>query len=188
MVDGSISNNFPIFLPLWSSFLSHTMVCFISVNDRTDRQLLRVVKTNRRKTLQDITATLNEGTPVKISHSTVRRRLLLQLQNITLATTLGCRVRPSPRQYRAHCSHSFRHTRTLLPFPNTIWVSSEKITFFQKCSTVQCSFDLHHALRFLLSGDVYYRSSRRIVKKKIIVSNVNRFKRRAWCRSKLHCT
>jgi transposase len=45
-------------------------------NDRTDRQLLRVVKTNRRKTLQDITATLNEGTPVKISHSTVRRRLL----------------------------------------------------------------------------------------------------------------
>jgi hypothetical protein len=34
------------------------------------------VKTNRRKTLQDITATLNEGTPVKISHSTVRRRLL----------------------------------------------------------------------------------------------------------------
>lgn len=45
-------------------------------NDRTDRQLLRVVETNRRKTLQDITATLNEGTPVKISHSTVRRRLL----------------------------------------------------------------------------------------------------------------
>ena len=45
-------------------------------NDRTDRHLIRVVKINRRKTLQDITATLNEGTQVKISHSTVRRRLL----------------------------------------------------------------------------------------------------------------
>ena len=44
-------------------------------NDRTDRHLIRVVKINRRKTLQNITATLNEGTPVKISHSTVRRRL-----------------------------------------------------------------------------------------------------------------
>jgi hypothetical protein len=33
------------------------------------------VKTNRSKTLQDITAILNEGVPVKISHSTVRRRL-----------------------------------------------------------------------------------------------------------------
>ena len=43
-------------------------------NDRTDRHLIRVVKINRRKTLQDITATLNEGTQVKISHSTVRRR------------------------------------------------------------------------------------------------------------------
>jgi hypothetical protein len=68
------------------------------------------VKTNRRKTLQDITGTLNEGTPVKISHSTVRRRLS------------------------------------------------------------------------------FFGYKRRIVKKKIIVSNVNCFKRRAWYRSKLHCT
>lgn len=44
-------------------------------NGRTDRQLLRIVKTNRRKTLQDVTATLNEESPVKLSHSTVRRRL-----------------------------------------------------------------------------------------------------------------
>jgi putative transposase len=44
-------------------------------NNQTDRHLIRVVKINCRKTLQDITATLNEGTPVKISHSTVRRRL-----------------------------------------------------------------------------------------------------------------
>ena len=79
-------------------------------NDRTDRHLIRVVKINRRKNLQDITATLNEGTPVKISHSTVRRRLS------------------------------------------------------------------------------FFGYKRRIVKKKIIVSNVNCFKRRAWYRSKLHCT
>jgi hypothetical protein len=40
-------------------------------------------------------------------------------------------------------------------------------------------------VRRLLS---FFGYKRRIVKKKIIVSNVNRFKRRAWCRSKLHCT
>ena len=36
-------------------------------------------------------------------------------QSITLATTLGCRSRPSPRQYGAHCSHSFRLTCTFRP-------------------------------------------------------------------------
>jgi hypothetical protein len=38
-------------------------------------KLTGILYGNCRKTLQDITATLNEGTPVKISHSTVRRRL-----------------------------------------------------------------------------------------------------------------
>ena len=40
---------------------------------------------------------------------------VIQPQNITLATSLGCRSRPS--QYGAHCSHSFRHTCTLLHVP-----------------------------------------------------------------------
>lgn len=44
-------------------------------NDRVDRQILRVVKTNRRKTLKEITNTYNESTPVELSESTVKRRL-----------------------------------------------------------------------------------------------------------------
>jgi hypothetical protein len=33
-----------------------------------------------------------------------------------------------------------------------------------------------------------YGFKRRVVKKKLFISNANRFKRRAWCRSKLHCS
>lgn len=77
---------------------------------RTDRQLLRIVKTERRKNLKDVTNLLNERTPVKISESTVKRRLK------------------------------------------------------------------------------FYGFKKRVVKKKIVISDGNRFKRRAWCRSKLHMT
>jgi transposase len=38
-------------------------------SDRTDRQLMRLVKTERRKNLKDITNLLNEKTHVKISES-----------------------------------------------------------------------------------------------------------------------
>lgn len=33
-----------------------------------------------------------------------------------------------------------------------------------------------------------YGFRRRVVGKKLVISNANRFKRRAWCRSKLHCS
>lgn len=79
-------------------------------SDRTDRQLLRIVKTERRKNLKDVTNLLNERTPVKISESTVKRRLKF------------------------------------------------------------------HGIK------------KRVVKKRIVISDSNRFKRRAWCRSKLHMT
>ena len=80
-------------------------------SDRTDRQLMRLVKTERRKNLKDITINLlNEKTPVKISESTVKRRLK------------------------------------------------------------------------------FFGFKRRVVKKKISISDANRFKRRAWCRAKLHYT
>jgi len=79
-------------------------------NDRTHRQLLRLVKTEGRTNLHGITNLLNERTPVKISKTTVKRSLKL------------------------------------------------------------------------------YGFKRRVVKKKLFISNANRFKRRAWCRSKLHCS
>ena len=42
---------------------------------RTDKQLLRVVKLNRRKTLREVTSVYNAQTPRKLSKSTVKRRL-----------------------------------------------------------------------------------------------------------------
>jgi len=42
---------------------------------RTDRQLLRVVKLNRRKTLREVTSVYNAQTSRKLSKSTVKRRL-----------------------------------------------------------------------------------------------------------------
>ena len=42
---------------------------------RTDRQLLKVVKTNRRKSLIEITHEFNKSTPNKLSKRTVQRRL-----------------------------------------------------------------------------------------------------------------
>ena len=77
---------------------------------RTDRQLLRVVKLNRRKTLREVTSVYNAQAPRKLSRSTVKRRLK------------------------------------------------------------------------------FYGYKRRVVKKKIVISKVNRIRRRAWCRSKLHTT
>lgn len=44
-------------------------------DDRAERRLIRVVKTNRRKTLKDITSIYNSQTPTKISLTTVKRRL-----------------------------------------------------------------------------------------------------------------
>ena len=44
-------------------------------SERTDRQLMRLVKMERRKNVKDITNLLNEKTPVKISEWTVKRRL-----------------------------------------------------------------------------------------------------------------
>ena len=44
---------------------------------RGDRRLLRIVQTNRRKTLTDLTHTFNNETPSKISKTTVKRRLKL---------------------------------------------------------------------------------------------------------------
>lgn len=44
-------------------------------NVRTDRLLLRMVKTNRRQTLGDLTSKFNNSTPYKLSQRTVQRRL-----------------------------------------------------------------------------------------------------------------
>lgn len=44
-------------------------------NSWTDRQLLRVVKENRRNILNDKTALINERTPTKISEEGVKRRV-----------------------------------------------------------------------------------------------------------------
>ena len=79
-------------------------------DDRGDRQILRIVKSNRRKCLNDIIALYNEQTPVKLSKETVKRRLK------------------------------------------------------------------------------FYGYKRRVVKKKIVISKINRLRRRAWCRTKLHLT
>ena len=44
-------------------------------NVRTDRLLLRMVKTNRRQTLGDLTSKFNNSTPYKLSQRKVQRRL-----------------------------------------------------------------------------------------------------------------
>ena len=42
---------------------------------RAERRLIRIVKINPRKTLQDVTSVFNSQTPTKISNTTVKRRL-----------------------------------------------------------------------------------------------------------------
>lgn len=42
----------------------------------SDRQLIRIVKCNRRKNLRGITNNFNDRTPVKLSESSVKRRLV----------------------------------------------------------------------------------------------------------------
>ena len=44
---------------------------------RADRRLVRIVKVNPRKTLQDLTSVFNGQTPTKISRTTVKRQLIL---------------------------------------------------------------------------------------------------------------
>ncbi|MCG8112906.1 MAG: IS630 family transposase [Candidatus Thiodiazotropha taylori] len=44
-------------------------------DSRADRRLIRILKVNRRKTLQDLTSAFNDQTPTKISRTTVKRRL-----------------------------------------------------------------------------------------------------------------
>ena len=44
-------------------------------DDHGDRQILSVLKSNRRKCLNEVTASYNEQTPVKLSKETVKRRL-----------------------------------------------------------------------------------------------------------------
>ena len=45
---------------------------------RADRRLIRIVKINPRKTLQDLISVFNDQTSTKISRTTVKRRLILQ--------------------------------------------------------------------------------------------------------------
>ena len=49
-------------------------------DDRGDRQILRVVKCNRRTCLNDITALYNEQTPVKLSRDCYAKTEILWIQ------------------------------------------------------------------------------------------------------------
>ena len=46
-----------------------------TIDERGDRKLYRIVKTNRRQSLQDITSTFNRNEGVSVSKRTIRRRL-----------------------------------------------------------------------------------------------------------------
>ena len=74
--------------------------------ERTNRTLLNVVKTNRRKTLSEISATFNQQTPQKLSKRRVQRRLHehgYRKRVVKKVTTISARNRLKRRAFsRSH--------------------------------------------------------------------------------------